>query len=51
MSFIRMNCAARLTGSISVSAAFQSWSYSSLRQRVMFRPDHLLSLAARPPAT
>src|SRR4030095_9902806 len=43
MSFIRMNRAARFTGSISVSAARYMRSYSSLRQRVEFRPDHLFS--------
>src|SRR5213593_655473 len=45
-SFIRMNMAARLTGSISASADFQSLSYSSLRHRVGFRPSHLFSLDA-----
>src|SRR5262249_7659787 len=43
---ILMQSAARLTGSISLSAARNSLSYSSLRQRVMFRPCHLLSLEA-----
>src|SRR5262249_59501569 len=42
-SFIRMKWAARLTGSISVSAARKSRSYSSLRQRVALRPAHLFS--------
>src|SRR5438445_433883 len=43
-SFILTNSAARLTGSSSVSAARNSLSYSSLRQRVMLRPWNLLSL-------
>src|SRR5262245_1864567 len=43
MSFIRMNRAARLTGSISLSAAFQSRSYSSCRHRVVLRAAHLFS--------
>src|SRR5215472_10193972 len=42
-SFIRMNRAARLTGSISLSAAFQSRSYSSFRHRVVLRAAHLFS--------
>src|SRR5262245_17450439 len=42
-SFIRMTWAARLTGSISVSAALKSRSNSSLRQRVVLRPAHLFS--------
>src|SRR4029453_6113858 len=42
-SFIRMKWAARFTGSISVSAARKSRSYSSLRQRVELRPAHLFS--------
>ena len=46
MSFMRMNSAARFTGSISVSAALYIRSYSSLRQRVEFRPAHLLSFWA-----
>src|SRR5215470_5779407 len=37
--------AARLTGSISCSAALHSLSYSSLRQRVLFVSANLLSLA------
>ena len=41
-----MKSAARLTGSISDSAAFHARSYSSLRQRVLLRPAHLFSLAA-----
>src|SRR5882762_1140883 len=45
-SFILTNSAARLTGSISVSAAFHVLSYSSLRQRVLFVSANLLSLAA-----
>src|SRR3989442_3130600 len=45
-SFIRTKCAARLTGSISVSAARNSRSYSSLRQRVELRPAHLFSFWA-----
>src|SRR5215467_689779 len=44
-SFILMNRAARLTGSISCSAALHSLSYSSLRQRVLFVSANLLSLA------
>src|SRR6267143_3544798 len=44
MSFIRMNDAARFTVSISLSAAFQIRSYSSLRHRVVLRRAHLLSL-------
>src|SRR5262245_60870237 len=40
MSFMRMNIAARLTGSNSTSAAFQSLSYSALRKRVGFRNPH-----------
>src|SRR5438128_6171880 len=44
MSFIRMNNAARFTGSISLSAAFQMRSYSSLRHRVVLRRAHLFSL-------
>src|SRR4029453_8692239 len=42
-SFIRMNWAARLTGSISVSAARKARSCASLRQRVELRPAHLFS--------
>src|SRR6266581_6081099 len=45
-SFSFTKSAARLTGSISASAAFQVRSYSSLRQRVGLRPDHLFSLEA-----
>src|SRR5262249_3027716 len=45
-SFIRMKSAARLAGSISVEAARQSRSDSSLRQRVVLRPCHLFSLDA-----
>ena len=45
-SFILMKSAARLTGSSSDSAARKSLSYSSLRQRVMLRPCHLLSFEA-----
>ena len=41
-----MKSAARLTGSISVSPARKSLSYSSFRHRVMFRSCHLLSLDA-----
>jgi hypothetical protein len=41
-----MNMAARLTGSISCSAARQSWSYSSLRQRVTLAPVHWLAFCA-----
>src|SRR5215475_13925098 len=41
-----MNWAARLVGSISVSAARQRRSYSSLRQRVRFAPDHLFAFCA-----
>src|SRR5713226_3714631 len=37
-SFMRMNKAARLTGSSSPSAAWNALSYSSLCQRVMLRP-------------
>src|SRR5215813_1974363 len=44
-SFILMNRAARLTGSISCSAALHSLSYSSLRQRVLLVSANLLSLA------
>src|SRR5207245_2601259 len=44
MSFRRMNNAARFTGSISLSAAFQMRSYSSLRHRVVLRRAHLFSL-------
>src|SRR2546425_8826891 len=45
-SFIRMKWAARLTGSISVSAARNNRSYSSFRQRVELRPAHLFSFWA-----
>ena len=45
-SFILMKSAARLTGSSSASDARKALSYSSLRQRVMLRPCHLLSLVA-----
>src|SRR5262245_33009116 len=44
-SFILMNRAARLTGSISCSAALHRLSYSSLRQHVLFVRANLLSLA------
>jgi hypothetical protein len=43
---MRMNWAARLLGSSSVSAARQRRSYSSLRQRVRFEPDHLFAFCA-----
>src|SRR4030095_9004907 len=43
-SFILTNNAARLTASISVSAAFHVLSSSSLRQRVLFVRANLLSL-------
>src|SRR4029450_9805377 len=43
-SFIRMNMAARFTGSISCSAFRHTVSYSALRQRLTFRPVHLFSL-------
>src|SRR5258708_31596866 len=46
MAFILMNSAARLTGSSSPWADLNTSSYSLLCQRVMFRPCHLLSLAA-----
>src|SRR2546426_7709773 len=42
-SFVLTRSAARLTGSISASAAFHARSYSSLRQREMLRPCHLFS--------
>ena len=45
-SFILMKSTARLTGSISASAAFQVRSYSSLRQRTTFRPCHWFAFAA-----
>src|SRR5207253_10753357 len=45
-SFILTKSAARLTGSSSVSAAWKTLSYSSLRQRVVFRPCHLFCLEA-----
>src|SRR5262249_5863827 len=44
-SFILTNSAARVTGSSSETDALSAGSYSSLRQRVMFRPCHLLALA------
>src|SRR4030095_5897377 len=46
MSFIRMNRAARFTGYSSFSAARYMRSYSSLRQRVEFRPADLFSFWA-----
>ena len=45
-SFILTKSAARLSGSISVSAAFHARSYSALRHRVMFVSAHLFSLEA-----
>src|SRR5262245_14678473 len=45
-SFILMKNDARLTASNSTSAACQSLSYSSLRQRVTLRPAHLLAFWA-----
>ena len=45
-SFILMNIAARLTGSISVSAPLYRRSNSSLCQRVVLRPENLFSLVA-----
>src|SRR5262249_16921547 len=45
-SFMRMNNAARLTGSSSPSAARNALSYSSLRQPVILRPCHLFSFVA-----
>src|SRR5262245_40331506 len=47
LSFIRMNRAARLSGSISTSAWRQSWSKVGLRQRDRFRPVQLLSRERR----
>ena len=41
-SFIFTKSAARLAGSISDSAAFQTLSYSPFCQRVLLRPCHLL---------
>jgi hypothetical protein len=43
-SFICTNSAARLTASSSASAWWNSLSYSSLTQRQMLRPCHLLAL-------
>src|SRR5262245_31971459 len=45
-SFMRMKRAARLTGSNSVFACFQSRSYSVLAQRPTFRPVQLLAFWA-----
>jgi branched-chain amino acid transport system permease protein len=45
-SFMRMNVAARLTGSISVSAARQRRSYSSFLNRLTFTPAHLFAFWA-----
>src|SRR5439155_1493731 len=45
-SFILTKSAARFTGSSSESAARYARSYSSLRQRVMLRPCHVLAFEA-----
>jgi hypothetical protein len=45
-SFIRMNKAARVTGSISCSAMRQSWSYASFRHRTMLEPVHWFAFCA-----
>src|SRR4051794_40406624 len=42
-SFMRMKCAARLTGSSSLSAAANAASYSGLLQRLLFRLCHLFA--------